>query len=72
MGKKPKLTFHQRRHTYGQQAYEKMPNITNFLEKRKPRLQLDISSQQSEWLSLKSLEIVNAREGVKKREPPPP
>ena len=30
---------------------------------------LDITSHQSEWSSLKSLHLVNAREGVEKREP---
>ena len=29
-GRKPKETFLQRRHTYGQQAQEKKPNITNY------------------------------------------
>ena len=29
MGRRPKETFHQRRHTDGQEAHEKMLNITN-------------------------------------------
>ena len=30
MGTRPKQTFHQRRHTDGQQTHEKMFNITNY------------------------------------------
>ena len=38
------------------------------LEKWKSKLQWDITSYQSEWPSPKSLQTVNAGEGVKKRE----
>ena len=31
MGRRPKQTFHQGRHTDGQEAHEKMLNITNYL-----------------------------------------
>ena len=30
LGRRPKQTFHQRRHTDGQEAPEKMLNITNY------------------------------------------
>ena len=30
MGRRPKQTFIQRKHTHGQQAHEKMLNITNY------------------------------------------
>ena len=30
MGRRPKQTFLQRRHTHGQEAHEKMLNITNY------------------------------------------
>ena len=30
MGRRPKLTFLQRRYTDGQQAHEKMLNVTNY------------------------------------------
>ena len=30
MGRRPKQTFHQGRHTDGQEAHEKMLNITNY------------------------------------------
>ena len=37
--------------------------------KSKSELERGIMSQQSEWLSLKSLQIINAREVVEKQEP---
>ena len=39
----------------------------SLLEKCKSKLQRDITSQQSEWPSSKSLQTINAVEGVKKR-----
>ena len=41
----------------------------SLLEKHKSKLQWDITSHQSGWPSLKSLQTINAGEGVKKREP---
>ena len=43
-----------------------MLNITQ--EKCKSKLQCDITSHQSEWQSLKSLQTINAGKGVEKRE----
>ena len=40
----------------------------SLLEKCKSKLQWDITSQQSVWLSSKSLKTINAGEGVEKRE----
>ena len=40
----------------------------SLLEKCKSKLQWDITSRQSEWPSSKSLQIINAGEGVEKRE----
>ena len=40
----------------------------SLLEKCKSKLQWDITSQQSEWPSSKSLQTINAGEGVEKRE----
>ena len=40
----------------------------SLLEKCKSKLQWDITSHQSEWLSSKSLQTINAGEGVEKRE----
>ena len=45
---------------------KKMYNITNYYCKSK--LQWGTTSHQSEWPSLVSLQITNAREGVEKRE----
>ena len=39
MGRRPEQTFSQRRHTDGQQAHEKMLNITNHQEKCKSKPQ---------------------------------
>ena len=41
---------------------------TSLLEKDKSKLQWDITSQQSEWPSSKSLQTINAGEGVEKKE----
>ena len=38
------------------------------IKKCKPKLQWGTPSHQSEWSSLKSLQITNVREGMKKRE----
>ena len=40
----------------------------SLLEKCKSKFQWDITSQQSEWPSSKSLQIINAGEGVEKKE----
>ena len=58
----------QRRHTVGQQAYEKMLQHCCLLEKCKPKLQRGITSHQIQWPSLKDLQITNAGKGVEKRE----
>ena len=68
MGRRSTWTFLQRRHTDGQQAHEKMLHIAN-LGKCKWKLQWSITSPWSEWPSSKSRQIINAGEGVKKKEP---
>ena len=40
--------------------------ITNYIEKCKSELQWGITSHRSEWLSPKSLQIINAGEGGEK------
>ena len=45
-----------------------MLNIAHYLQKCKSKLQWDITSHQSERPSSKSLETINAGEGVEKRE----
>ena len=64
VGRRPKQTFLQRRLTNVSQTYEKMLNI-----KCKSKLQWGITSHQSKWPSSKSLQTINAGEGVEKREP---
>ena len=64
MGRRPKQTFFQRRHTDGQDAHEKMLNTTNYQRNANKNW-----SHQSEGPSLKSLQTVNAGEGVEKRKP---
>ena len=54
MGRRPKLTFLQRRHTDEQQTHKKMFNITNLLEKCELKQQWGISPQ-TDRSSLKCL-----------------
>ena len=51
----------------GQQAHEKMLNITNYQRNANQNYK-DTTSHQSEWLSLISLQITNSGEGVEKRD----
>ena len=46
-----------------------LPSPHSLLDKCKSKLQWDSTSFQSEWPSSKSLQTINAREGVEKREP---
>ena len=69
MGGRPKQTFHQGRHTDGQEAREKMLNVTNYQRNANQNYNEVITSHQSKWLSSKNLQTINAGEGVEKREP---
>ena len=69
MGQRTKQTFLQRRHTDGQQTHEKMLNITHYPEKCKSKPQCGTISHQAEWLLSKSIQTINASEGVEKKEP---
>ena len=60
-------TFLQRRHIDGQQAHEKMFNITNCY--RNASQNYSGYHLTPEWPSLRSLQITDAGEGVEKREP---
>ena len=55
---------------YIQMANKHMKNAQHhsLLEKCKSKLQWDITSHQSEWPTSKSLQTINSREGVEKRE----
>ena len=68
MGGRPKQTFLQRRHTDGQEAHEKMLNITNY-QRNANHNYSEVSPHRSEWPSPKNLQTINAGEGVEKREP---
>ena len=52
------------------QVTKKRCSTLQLLEKCQSKLQWDITSQQSEWPSSKSLQTVNAGEGVEKRVSP--
>ena len=67
VGKRLKQTFLQRRYTWLTNTW-KHAQHHSLLEKCKSKLQWDISSHQAEWSSSKSLETINAGEGVEKRE----
>ena len=58
----------QRRHTNGQQMYEQMLNISNYQKNAKKKMEWG-TWYQSEWPSSKNKQIINAGEGVGKREP---
>ena len=66
MDRRPEQTFLLKRHTDGQQVYEKMFNITNREMQIKTK---STTTHQSEWPSLVSLQVTNAGEGVQKGEP---
>ena len=59
---------------FSNEAYKWLTNTWKFaqryslLEKYRSKLQWDITSHWSEWLSSKSLQTINAGEGVEKRE----
>ena len=67
-GKRPKQTFLQRRHTDGLQTHEKMLNIAHY-QRNANQNNNQITSHQSEWPSSKSLQTINAGEGVRKGNP---
>ena len=70
MGRRTKYTFLQRRHIDGQQAHEKMFNITNFQRNANQNYN-EVSphtSQKDHNEKKKSPQTTNAR-GVEKREP---
>ena len=68
MGRRPKQALFQRRHTDGQQAHEKMLNISDTRE-----IQIKVIMRYHLTLVrmtiIKCLQIINAGEGVEKRDP---
>ena len=68
VGKRPKQIFLQRRYRMANNTWKDVQRHS-LLEKCKSILQWDITSHQSEWPTSKSLQTINAGEGVEKREP---
>ena len=69
MGKRTKQTFLQRRYTDGQLAHEKILSITSYYRNVHLTYNEVPSLTCSEWPSLTSPQIINAKEGVEKRVP---
>ena len=69
MRRGPKQTFLQRRHKYGQQAQEKMLNITNYQRNANQNYNEISPHTTLEWPSSKNLQTINSGEGVEKMEP---
>ena len=67
MGRRPKEIFLQRSYTGGQEAHGKVLDIANY--QRNANQNYDVISHQSGWPPSKSLQTINAGEGVMKREP---
>ena len=67
MGRRPKQTFLQKRHTDGQLAHERCSTLL-IIRECKSKLQGCITSHWSEWTSSKSLQPISAGEGEEERE----
>ena len=68
MGRRPKQTFLQRRHTDGQDTHEKMLNITN-LQRNANQNHNEVSPHIGQNGHHQKIRTINAREGVEEREP---
>ena len=71
MGKRPEDISPKKinRCTGGQQAHEKMLNIANYQRNANQNYYEITTSHWSEWPSLTSPQVTNARESMEKREP---
>ena len=69
MSRKPKQTFFQRRHEDGQQTHEKMLNIANYYRNANQNYNVSAQISQNGHHFFKNLQIINAGDGVEKREP---
>ena len=69
MGRRPKQTFLQRRHTDGQEAHEKMLNIANYSRNANQNYNEVPPHTNQNGHHQKNLQTINAGEGVEKREP---
>ena len=69
MGKGLELTFHPKKFTDGQEAHEKLLNITNY-QRNANQNHNEVSPHTSQkWASSENLQTTNAGEDVEKREP---
>ena len=69
MGQRTKQTFLQRRQTDGYEIQEKMLNITYYQRNANQNHNEVPFHASQEWLLSKSLQAINAGEGVEKGEP---
>ena len=69
MGGRPKQPFQQRRHTDGQEAHEKMLNITNYQRNANQNCNEVSPHTGQNGHYQKNLQTTNAGKGVVKREP---
>ena len=67
VGKRPKQTFIKKTYRWLTNTWKEAQHCS-LLEKCNSKLQWDITSHQSEWPLSKSLQTINAGEGVEKRE----
>ena len=69
MGQRTKQTFLQRRHTDGYQTHEKVLNLTHYQRNTNGNHNEVLSHAGQNGCLSKSLQTINAGEGVEKRKP---
>ena len=69
MGRRPKKTFLQKRQTDGQEAHEKLLNIANYQRNANQNYNEVSPHIGQNGHHQKNLQIINAGEGVEKKEP---
>ena len=68
MSRKPKQTFPQRRHTDGQEAYEKMFNSASYWGNANPNYTEILLHSHQNGYHQKNSQTINAGKGVERRE----